>query len=115
MGEGDRRPFAGRKMALDLACEVMGVHHGARHTHPRQPVEGMVEQGLARDLHERLRPLEAERAHPHREAGGHHHGGLGDGGHDLALFPCGWAIAYGTSRPRLPFVTPAEAGVQGNQ
>ena len=80
MGNRDRGMLAAREMALDLRGEVMGVHHRPLDADLRQPVQGMIEQRLARHLHQRLGPLQAERAEPRGKPGGQHHGGLRNDG-----------------------------------
>src|SRR3546814_7209157 len=50
--------------------EVDGDMAGPRRL---DPVEAMVDQRLARDAHERLRPRRGERPHPLAEPSRHHH------------------------------------------
>jgi hypothetical protein len=61
-------------MPFDLVGEVMHIDHRAFDAGVRQPVKHMVEQGFARDPHQRLRHCVGERAHAVAEAGGQNHG-----------------------------------------
>ena len=84
VGDHDLRPRARGEMPFDLVGEVMHVDHGALDAGLGQPVEHVVDQRLAGDLHQRLRHRVGDRPHALAEAGGEHHGAAGS---MLALSP----------------------------
>ena len=68
-------------MIDDLVGQIMHIDDGLAHAGLRQLVEHMVQQGPARDRHQRFRHPVGQGAHANAKAGGEDHGFGGLDGH----------------------------------
>ena len=68
-----------RAELLETGGEPVDIDHRARHARIGQPVQHMVDQGLAAHLHQRLGPVVGQGPHAGAEPGGQHHRGLRTG------------------------------------
>src|ERR1700730_6435498 len=71
------RVGAGSEMPLDQIGKVMDVYDNALDLLLRQPVERIIDEGLAGDLDQWLRHLLVERLHARSQPGSERHGALG--------------------------------------
>ena len=74
VGDRNPRPQPLSQMLDKLFGEVMHVDDGFFDARLREPIEHMVDERFAGDLHQRLRHRVGQRAHPRAESGGQHHG-----------------------------------------
>ena len=68
-----------REVRFQPVGEGVDIDHRALDPGLGQPVEHVVDQGLAGDLDQGLGPVVGQRPHAGAEAGGQHHGGLRGG------------------------------------
>ena len=84
VGDGDGEFIGlGREMGFELIGEIVDVDHQLADARGAEPVEDVVDQWLAVELHQRLGMMVGQRAHPLAEAGGHDHRGVGHRRGDL--------------------------------
>ena len=74
VGNDDLRMFSMCQVLLHLVGEVMNIDDRALNSGPCEPVQHMVDERLARDLHQRFRNCIRERTHARAEPGCQNHG-----------------------------------------
>ena len=74
VGNDDLRMFSLCQVLLHLVGEIMDIDDRALNSGPCEPVQHMVDERLARDLHQRFRNCVRERTHARAEPGCQNHG-----------------------------------------